>query len=290
MVPSNGVISAVIGINPGLSPNGIVTNKGFEVRIGWSDHIGDIAYSLKTQMSVANNKIINRDEQFYEYPYLKTEGHEIGQIFGLVNDGFFNNQSEIENSIPQNFSNVRPGDVKYVDQNGDGFINKDDRVPMGYANFPERYYSGILSIGYKGFLLTVNVQGAGKRSIMLTQPNIYWPLVEGDNMSTWYKNYWRPGKKVGVDLPRLTTKNNNNNFRNSNIWLREGNFVKIRFASLSYTFPTKLISKAHIRKAIIFISGRNLYTFSKFKYADPENVNTDYPTIREFNIGFKIKI
>jgi TonB-linked SusC/RagA family outer membrane protein len=289
LVNGGGAVSKVLGISPGKLANGIVDNKGFEFKLGWNDHIGNFIYSLTGIMSVAKNKIINNDEQFFPYSYLKREGNTIEQIYGWKSKGFFKNVSDIDSSPAQMFGPVKPGDVKYVDENGDDVINNFDRVPLGDSPFPQKYYSINLSLGYKGFGLSTSLQGVTNRSILLTS-DIYWPLgANNNNISTWYTNYWSPNNTNNPELPRLTTQANRNNFRNSNVWLRNGNFLKIRYADISYSFPHSLISKAGFKKAVLYLRGRNLYTFSKFRYADPENVSSTYPSIRSFILGFNIK-
>jgi TonB-linked SusC/RagA family outer membrane protein len=289
LVNSGGITSNILGIRSGLRTDGVVKNKGYEIEIGWKDHIGILNYSLMGRMSMAVNKIINNDEKFFPYPYLGTEGRPIKEIYGLVSKGLFQDKYDIAKSPVQNFGKVQAGDVKYVDQNGDEIINRFDVVPLG-TRFPQKYYSLILNLGYKRFKLSVTAQAVSDRTIMLKEKNVFWPLIGGQgNLSTWYSNYWTITNKIGAKLPRLTTKNNKNNFRNSTIWLRSGNFLKIRYARLSYTFPDRLISKAHINRAALYISGRNLYTFSNLKYTDPENANAPFPSIRSFVLGFKVQ-
>lgn len=290
MVTSSGIVSGILGIDPGEQPDGVVKNRGFELELGWHGDIGHLNYSVKGQFSFSRNKIISMDEQFYEFPYLKKEGHRIGQQFGLETDGFFNNESEITEGIPQKFGNYGSGDIRYIDENEDGFIDSRDRIPMGKSSFPEGYYSAQVGIGYKGFELEIDIQGVSGRTLMLGgDNNIYWPLVEGANMSTWYTDYWSPKNKDDAKLPRLTTSKNDNNFRNNDIWQVNGNFLKIRYVELSYRIPKIIMSKINVDMAKLFLSGRDLYTFNSFKYADPENIYTDYPSIRVFSLGLQVK-
>jgi TonB-linked SusC/RagA family outer membrane protein len=289
LVNPSGTISNVLGVGVEPSPDGIVKNNGYEFKIGWEDHTGKFRYSLIGRMSYAKNTIINNDEAFVPYPYLKTEGRSLGQIFGLVSEGFFMNEKEIKQSSEQTFGVVKPGDIKYKDLNGDHIINQYDRKPIGYSQFPREYFSATLRLGYKGFNFTTVFQGVGKRSVLLTGTQVYWPLINNGNMSTWYTNFWTLNNKKSAKLPRLTTQSNANDFRNSTLWLRNGSFIKIRYVELSYSFRADLISKFNLNKLVLFLRGRNIYSFGHIGYADPENIQSNWTTLRFYNIGLKIK-
>ena len=128
------------------------------------------------------------------YKYLERTGNAVGQIFGLQAIGFFKDQADIDNSPAQQFSQVKPGDIKYKDQNGDGVINADDEVKMGYNyNCPEIYYSFHLGLEYKGFGFNAMFQGAGNYTAVLNTKSMYWPLINNTNISTYYyENRWTP--------------------------------------------------------------------------------------------------
>ncbi|WP_440972290.1 hypothetical protein, partial [Megamonas funiformis] len=117
---------------------------------------------------MAKNEIKEEYEEPRAYDYLKRTGNPVGQIFGLQAVGFFKDQADIDHSPAQQFAQCKPGDIKYKDQNGDGIINEDDVVKMGYnTTCPEIYYSFNLGLEYKGLGLTATFQGAANYSAYL---------------------------------------------------------------------------------------------------------------------------
>lgn len=283
------IISGVIGINFYRRPQGEVHNKGFGIEAGWSNQFGDFRVGISGNMSFAKNKIINMNETPRIYDYQKRTGRPIGQLFGLVADGLFQSQKEINKSPTQKFGKVVPGDIKYINQNSDNVINQADRVPIGGTRYPKMRYGGTINLGYKGFNLNLVLQGAAKRSVILNTRSIFWPLKNGGNLSTWYKDYYRPGNKAGATLPRLSAGANSNNFQNSTLWLRDGSFLKLRFVQLSYSLPESITSSLGLNNVSVYMRGRNLFTISKIDYLDPENLYPGYPSIRAYNVGMKIK-
>lgn len=257
------VISNVIGIGFFNRPLGEVHNKGFELQAGWNGHTGNFRYGIGGNISYAKNTIVNMDEKFRRYSYQLRTGHQIGQQFGLVAIGLFQSQQEINNSPVQKFGPVVPGDIKYKNQNDDHVINNFDRVSIGGSAFPQIYYGATVNLGYKGFDLNVVIQGVAKRTVFLEVPSIFWPLRNNGNLSTWYKNYYRPGNHSTAVLPRLSTGQNRNNFQNNTLWQRNGSFLKVRFVQLLYALPDGITSRLGVNKFSIYLRGRNLLTISK---------------------------
>lgn len=290
-VPSGGLYSEVIGIIPSDIPNGVVENKGYELDMTWRDHFEDFAYYVTGRLSQYQNKIININEEHRPYDYMKREGQPVGQYFGWESDGFYADENEIQNSPVSQFGIVRPGDIKYVDQNGDNIIDEFDQKPIGRSSTPEIYYSFNLGLEYKGFHVSALFQGTERSSTYLNQAHVFWPLRSSTgNISTWYDNYWSENNQTGATLPRLTTKSNNNNFRPNDIWIRDNSFLKLRYAEVSYSLPTSLIADLGLglRRVNIYLRGRNLYSFDKINYVDPENPGAHYPALRAYNAGINV--
>jgi len=288
MVSSSAQYSDVLGILPEAVPAGEVENKGYELGLTWSDQVGDFNYYLSGTFSHYRNKIININEEFRPYDYMKREGEMIGQHFGWESDGFYADQADIDNSATSQFGVVQPGDVKYVDQNGDGVIDQFDQVPIGNSFIPEIYYSASLGMEYKGLELTATFQGNGNTTAYLSQAHVFWPLQGNNNMSTWYDNYWTPENKANAELPRLTTESNDNNFRKNNIWLRDNSFLKLRYAQLSYSLPKQLIGNFNLEKVKIYLQGRNLFSVDDVDYLDPEATWAHYPALRTYTAGINV--
>ena len=288
-VASIGQYSEIIGVLPEQVPSGIVENNGYEIDLTWSDQIGDFSYFITGRFSEYKNTIINSNEEFRPYEYLQREGRPMGQYFGWETNGFFADQADIDNSPVSDFGDVRPGDIKYVDQNGDGRINEFDEVPMGYASTPEIYYSANIGFGYKGFQVTALFQGTERSSAFLNDSHIYWPLRSvNSNISTWYDNYWTPDNQ-NAELPRLTTVPNNNNFRVNDIWLRDNSFLKLRYAEVAYIIPQTIYSGVGLEQIRVFLQGNNLFSIDEIEYQDPENIGISFPSLRTYTAGLNVR-
>ena len=289
LVSGSPVISSVIGIGVSNLSTGEVKNHGVELAARINDKLGKFSYDISGNFTYAKNEIINNNEGYKPFDYLYRKGNSLNQYYGLLSDGFYNSQDEIDNaSVTQSFGTLRPGDVKYVDQNDDNVINEDDVVRLGYSSLPEIYYGVNVNLEYSGFSLAAQFQGVANRDIYLNASSLYWPLKNNTNISEWYlKDHvrWTPETVKTADLPRLTTEANANNFRKSDIWKVNGNFFKLRNLQIAYEFKEKLINKLKVK---VYLTGSNLFSVDNLDYADPENYGRAYPTLRSYTAGVKI--
>ena len=289
LVSMSGQISSLLGVTAPVQNLGITENKGVEVSLNWKDQIGSFNYHLGGQLSFAKNKIIEMAENYQPYEYLKRTGNPIGQVFGMQAIGFFKDDNEIANSPKQLFSNVKPGDFKYKDQNADNVIDAMDNVPIGFnTTSPEIYYSFNLGFDYKGFGIDALFQGTANSSVYLNTPGVFWPLKENKNISTFSDDYWTPAKSSSATLPRLTTLDNDNNFRQNSTWIENGSYLKLRTAEFYYELPQKSIEKLKLSKARIFVRGMDLFSIDKVKVMDPEELSTGYPTLTSYYLGINV--
>lgn len=288
---TNGRISGVLGITPPSASEGIVENRGIEVTLYWRDSIGEVAYHIGGQFSMARNEIVEMNEQYRPYPYLERTGQPVAQRFGLEAIGFFQDQADIDSSPQQVFSEVQPGDIKYRDQNGDGIINEFDEVPLGYADYPEIYFSADLGFQYKGFNVSALLQGTGHQTVNLYTPSVFRPLGNSNNtISTWYYDRrWTPETAGTATLPRLTTESNDNNFRNNDIWLVDGSYIKLRTLEISYALPVSLVEPWKMDNVQLYLRGMNLFSIDDVPELDPEYLGTGYPLLRSYSAGVEIQ-
>lgn len=289
LVEGTPVVSSVIGIGVPQLCEGIVNNQGVELSLDFSDKIGKFGYNLSGNFTYAKNKIINNNEGFKTENYLYKKGQSLNQYYGLQSDGFFNTDDEINNSeIYQSFGELKPGDVRYIDQNDDKIINEDDVVRLGYSTLPEIYYGFNVGLSYDGFGFMANFQGVANRNIYLNTANVFAPLKNNTNISTWYleeNTRWTPETAATANLPRLTSEDNPNNFQKSDIWMANGNFLKLRDLEVSYTINRNTLRKCDLK---VFVRGTNLLSFDKLGYSDPENYGVAYPTMRSYTAGFNL--
>ncbi|WP_432714560.1 SusC/RagA family TonB-linked outer membrane protein, partial [Pedobacter sp.] len=249
-------------------------------------------YSMRVNYTYAKNTIIENDEPSKKYPYLSGKGRSLLQPIGFVADGFFQSQDEIDTSPRQVFSTPRVGDVKYKDINGDGLVDAYDQIPIGHARLPEMTFGFGGTVAYKGFDASIYFTGAARTSIFLSGQSI-WPFYDGlgvNNVLTeYYDNRWTPTNDNAL-YPAIDVGNNPNNFLNSTLYMRNGNFLRLRNAEFGYTLPKRTSSSIGVSKIRFFVNAVNLYTWDHVKIIDPEsNDGTGgYPLQRSFNGGLQV--
>ncbi|WP_169515977.1 SusC/RagA family TonB-linked outer membrane protein [Gaetbulibacter saemankumensis] len=286
LVFSDGQTSNLLGVGAPVLPNGEVTNRGLEASLTWQESGKDFNYAATAMFSYSKNRIEEMSETPRPYDYMKRTGHSIGQAFGLVSDGFFNSQADIDNSNPQLFSLVSPGDIKYVDQNGDNVIDNFDQVALGYStSVPEMYFSLNLNAEYKGLGVNAIFQGIANQSVLLNTQNVYWPLINNANITTFSNNAWTPSTAATATLPRLTTLDNDNNYRSNDIWLKDGGYVKLRTLEFYFNLPQQFVNKYGVNEFKIFARGTNLFSWDSIEQMDPEALSTTYPLLKTLSLG-----
>ena len=295
-ISSEGTLSGVLGIGTPDVFTGEVRNYGWEVALGWRKQIGDFSYGLHGQISYAKNKIIRKEEGYKPHWYMYASGNTIDRFYGLMADGLyqsndFNVDGTLRPGLPVSTyrSNVQPGDVKYVDLNGDGRIDANDCAYQLYAALPQIYYGFNIELEWRGFGLNAYFQGMGRSTVTTTLASIYQPLYGNErNISEHYmENRWSPYNTSG-HYPRLTTQSNANNFAPSSLWTECGDFLKLRTLSLSYKLPARLASKIRMRECCLYLKGMNLFSADRIDILDPEYINTGYPSARSYQIGFNL--
>lgn len=187
------------------------------------------------------------------------------------------------------------GDIKYKDINGDGLINQDDMVPIGYPTVPEVIYGGGFTVGYKAFDLNVFFQGSARSSFFIN-PSLITPFVnQGQRGILQYiaDDHWsETNRDVYAFWPRLSDYNITNNSQTSTYWIQDGAFLRLKQAELGYTLPKSLTSRFYVNSLRVYASGTNLFHWSKFKMWDPEMAGNGlgYPVQRVFNFGLKVDL
>lgn len=291
-VYAGGKNSSVLGATSPYVNAGIYDAWGVEAGADYIKRIGkDVVLTAGASFTLAKNKIIEELEEPKAYDYLKSTGKKIDQLWGYQAIGFFKDQADIDNSPAQQLGGeVKPGDVKYKDQNGDGVINSLDVVAMGYGTYcPEIYYSFHLGAEWKGLGVDARFQGTGRYTAVLNTKSVYWPLINNTNISTYYyENRWTP-ETPDAKFPRLTAESNDNNFRTSSIWMEDASFLKLRHVELYYKLPESLLQRTKfVRTAKLYVRGIDLLCFDHIKIADPESYGATYPLNRSVVLGLNI--
>ena len=261
--------------------------KGIDLSVAWNDRHGDFDYGLYANGGWLFTKVIENGQAYELYDYLYQKGNPVGQRYGLEVIGIFQNQVEINNSPQQTFGTVRPGDLKYRDQNGDGVIDRQDRVKMFGSSTPLLQFGFGLHAGYKGFKVYADFQGVTGVTVSLLDSPLYQPLVSNGTVSQTFLSReitWAPGREQYATMPRLTTQENPNNYQANSLWYRDGSFIKLRNVGLSYTIPKKALK---VCDATVSLTGTNLFSLDNIGFADPEQLGAYYPSTRVFWAGIK---
>ena len=284
LADGNNNTSKVLGVTAPYMCTGIVSNRGVEIGVNYTDKKGDLIYLVGGQFSYARNKIINRNEAFQPFDYMKATGKRVGQPFGLQTDGFFSDWDDINSSNPQAWGDLRPGDIKYKDQNGDHIIDANDVVALAYpTGYPEMYFSLSLSLQWKNIGFNALFQGAANYGAIL---GTYIGLIDNYTISKYmYDNSWSSERNTPAFYPRLTTQANPNNYRNNDIWVVNNPFIKLRNLEVFYSFPQKLLSKVYISDAKLSLKCSDVFSIDKLKISDPEFIGTNYPLMSAYTLG-----
>lgn len=288
-------IPAVVAILFPYENIGSVINRGFEIELTYADKISDLQYAISAGCSYAKSKITYQSESVRPEDYLYRTGKPVGQIFGLEALGLFKSWDEInDRETPvHTFSPVQPGDIKYKDQNGDGYINENDEIAIGYSVIPRLNASFNLFMSYKGFDLNANMYAQAYRSVMLSG-NTVWAFYKNGQAPLMAENRWAYYPEQGIDTrlsasyPRLTTSDNDNNYRNSTFWLRNASFARLQNLELGYTFSKQIRNFLSVKSIRLFTQATNLFTLSAIKEFDPE-VLSGYPLNKSFAIGLNVE-
>jgi hypothetical protein len=308
------VVPSVFGSN---SPNmnaGKMDNRGWEVTINYQLASGDFKHNFTLNAADTKNKVIDfggkeqidQNDQLFK---LIREGEALGSYYGYKVAGYFQSYDEIANSALPLGAIVQPGDVKYVDTDNNGVIDDKDRVVLGNG-FPRYTFGFTYKVDYKGFDLSMLVQGVGKRD----------QLIRGELIEPFHSNYsyciyqhqldfWTP-TNPNARWPRLvspsTPSQANNWGRNgTGIYILNGSYLRFKDVQIGYTLPRQLTAKLGIQKLRLSLNAQNLLTLTKNAFIDPEssefgnnmggiggvgaNSARNYPTLVYYGFGLNLE-
>lgn len=254
--------------------------SGVDASINYHFTVADkLSFDIGANLMYWDSRVKTRDETF-EFAYQKREGRATDLIFGMEAVGFFKDDEDIATSLPQAFGEVKPGDLKYKDQNDDGKIDSQDAVEIG--NWSARFSSGLsIGINYGKFsLFALGSFQTGSEWIL--NGDYFW--VDGNKKySEAVLDYWTPETAATAKYPRLSSGTNSNNFRSSTFWLRSGNQFNLNHVQLSYRFLTKA---KWIKNLTVYLRGQNLMTIMKDDEKVGLNVGSE-PALRHFSFGLR---
>ena len=188
---------------------------------------------------------------------------------------------------------VRPGDIKYKDQNGDRRIDSEDRVAIGHStNVPKTVFGLNFGLEYKGFGIDMAFNGISGLTKLLNVENVHRPLRNGSaNVSAWYmkdKIRWTEETRDFANVPRLSTLSNENNYQTSTQWIADGSFFKLRNVNIYYNLPKKWVNKVKLDKLQIYAKAQNVFSIDKIDYFNCEDLQLGYPDLFSLSLGLNI--
>lgn len=276
---------------------GITENKGIDVTMdynkSWDE---DNFFSFRGTFNYNKNLAVFDGLPEWKYPYLNRIGQPISQRFGFIATGLFESENEIENSASQ-AGDVRPGDIKYKDLNGDGVINSNDQTAIGYGSVPRVVYGVNFGGGFKGFDVSLFFQGTGLVDFNYSSGFGTTPFPEGatyGNLYSKFEDRWTPeNPDPNAFYPRLSTnQDQTTNYYTSTRWIQRADYIRLKQAELGYTLSqNNFLGNYAIQNLRIFISGTNLFTISPWEFWDPElgdGRGAVYPNITAYNVGLRI--
>jgi TonB-linked SusC/RagA family outer membrane protein len=291
-VSGAGAYTALIGFDAPYINDGKVDSKGLELSLDYTKTIGDLTFNLGGAFNYNKNEIKEMAEEPKAYDNLVETGNPLQSTYGLVAIGLFKDEADIASSPAQNFSTVRPGDIKYQDINNDGVIDANDKTKIGYSAYaPELFYNFHAGAEYKGIGINLMFQGVGNYTANLSAKGMYWPLLNTTSLSQqYYDGRWSPSNPdVNAAFPRLSTSSNANNYQTSTYWQRNRSFLKLRNVEVYYNLPASLMQKTGFMKtAKVYVRGIDLLCFNHLDEADPECYGVSAPLYKSVVAGVQL--
>ena len=296
-----------VGNDPPFANVGSVENRGVEMSLNWRNHGRDLRYSIGANAAYNQNKMTKIGNAEGVLPgatwavagmVTRAElGLPIAYFYGWVTDGIFQNWNEVYQHINSEGQmlqpNAQPGDVRFVDINGDGVIDENDRTMIGNPT-PDWTFGMNANFEFRNFDLSFLVIGSYGNDVF---NGIRRRDLNNTNLSTDMLDRWT-GEGTSNTIPRFTFSDTNQNNRISDLYIEDASFVRLRNIQLGYTLPSSLLNRIKARSWRIYVSAENLFTLTGYSGADPEigalssfDIGIDrgvYPHARTFRLGTSI--
>lgn len=263
---------------------GEVSNQGFELMLSHRNKVGNVTYNISGNLTYTKNKIKFFDEAANTPEWQRRTGHSLDSWLMFKTDGIYQTWDEV-NSTPH-FANAQPGDIKYVDIDGDGQITDNDRIRSEYRNVPRLVYGINLGAEWKGFELGMLWTGQGCAEQMIVP---YSYNLDKD----FYNNRWISAEETpNAKYPRAFDKDDYENTRWCDFWLYNASFLRLKNLEIAYNLPQSVLNKIKLQGVRFALTGTNLFTIDKVKIQDPESTATStgqsYPIARTYTFSLNL--
>ncbi len=285
-------VPGLIGVGLSDQNIGITTKNGWEFDFAYRQKINkNWDYYLKANYTIIHNEVIDKDEPDDMLPWQKEEGRPIGQQYGYVVLGYFQDLDDIANSpVQQVGSSPIPGDLKYLDYNGDNVVNDYDKVAIGYPKIPQIVYGFSGGVNYKKFSLDWHFQGAARSSVFISNYLMY-EFYNNGRVQAIHQGRWTPETAATATYPALHTDGTSQNHVLNTFFQKNNPYLRLKNVELAYNMTFK--KTAAISGMRIYLSGVNLFTWDKLKVVDPETPTGStggiYPQTRGYSFGVNLQ-
>lgn len=270
---------------------------GGELVVAWQDHIKNFNYYITGNLNFTQSEVAYTQELYSDYEWQLETGKSVSSYRGYVADGLFRSQQEIDDctavlsNVPK--SELRPGDIRYKDLNGDNVIDVNDQTLLG-NNKAKGYWGLAMGFNYKNIDFSALFQGTINRESYMSGNFMYGFANNGNyNVYAYHLNRFTEATANTATQPRLWLGTNTNNTQTSTFWLKNSDFTRLKNIEIGYTLPSSWTRKIHLPTIRLFANGENLLTFSEIfdvrKDIDPESWGSSYPMMRSFTFGFELK-
>ncbi|WP_341841548.1 TonB-dependent receptor [Chitinophaga caseinilytica] len=287
---------------------GAMKNAGFDMSASYTHQFNKTIVTLRGNFTYTHNEILEYDEPKPRFPYQGLKGFPYGQLKGYKALGLFKDSADIMSSPVQTFGEVRPGDIKYRDVNGDGLINDDDKVPIGTSTVPQVVYGFGAEVRYGDFDLAFRFQGASKSDFFYAGYGMF-PFVGGetgnvldivnDPANRWTPDWYSGGGKGSPStenpdarFPRMTYGNSTNNSQASTFWLANAKYIRLKEMQIGYTVPPSWLRRLKVKTLRVYATGFNLLVWDNVKLWDPELAGSGglaYPIQKTVSFGIDLR-
>lgn len=285
-------VPSYVGIAAPISNLGKVEVNGYELELRFSKMLPNkMRLWANTSMTHAVDKILEKDDPQLLPAYRKQAGYSIGQTRSILTNGYYNTMDEMyaTTQFESYDINKMPGNYQLIDFNGDGIIDDNDKAPTAYSSNPQNTYNATLGLDWKGFSLYTQFYGVSNvsRWISLSSFPKPWMNTAYEEGSLWSKDNTNP------DAPNPVLAGTNFGDYRGDHFLYDGSYIRLKNAEIAYTFESKSVKKLGMNSLRIYVNGNNLWFWSKMPDDRESNVGGSvqhYPTMRRFNLGFKVTL
>ena len=267
---------------------------GGELQITYQNNIAAFNYFFTANGSLEKNRVLFMDEQQRNYPWNVATGKPVHTRFGYIADGFFQTDEEAQSGAVIAGYEIKAGDIKFKDLNGDGMIDQFDLTAIG-TDKPLLYYGLTTGFNYKGLGFSILLQGVKNRDLYIDNWNTEILRANGQVYGQMYEhllNRWTPETAAIATYPRLKANGgfgDGYSLSSSTFWMHSGDYWRIKNVNLQYTFPFSWTSRFKVSAITAFANAQNLFTWAAYDRVDPEVGYGAYPIQKVYNMGINIK-